>query len=99
MQYFNIHTHTVRCNHAVGTDEEYVTAAINNGLKLLGFSDHVPFNFPVDTYDRMKQTLNIWKLSLDHSRQVSWTNLKMKGIKLLSLPLEQALWMKNLNNQ
>jgi Histidinol phosphatase and related hydrolases of the PHP family len=36
----NWHTHTSRCGHAVGTDEEYVQAAIQGGLKTLGFSDH-----------------------------------------------------------
>ena len=42
MQKFNYHTHTYRCLHANGTDEEYVVAAIKAGLKVLGFSDHVP---------------------------------------------------------
>lgn len=35
------HTHTYRCGHAVGTDEEYVIEAIKAGIKILGFSDHV----------------------------------------------------------
>src|SRR5574344_1977740 len=35
------HTHTSRCGHAIGTDEEYVLHAIDNGFKNLGFSDHV----------------------------------------------------------
>ena len=38
---YNYHTHTVRCHHAVGTDEEYVLAAIDAGIKVLGFADHV----------------------------------------------------------
>ncbi len=38
----NYHTHTVRCKHAVGTEREYIEAAIENGFKVLGFSDHVP---------------------------------------------------------
>lgn len=28
---FNLHTHTYRCHHAKGTDEEYVIKAIENG--------------------------------------------------------------------
>ncbi len=43
---FNLHTHTARCGHATGTEEEYVAAAIEAGLELLGFSDHTPYNFP-----------------------------------------------------
>ena len=37
----NYHTHTYRCNHANGSDEEYVLAAIKNNYKTLGFSDHM----------------------------------------------------------
>lgn len=43
---YNYHTHTTRCNHALGTDREYVEAAISAGLKQLGFSDHSPILFP-----------------------------------------------------
>lgn len=35
------HTHTYRCGHAVGEDEAYVLAAIESGIKVLGFTDHV----------------------------------------------------------
>lgn len=43
--YANYHTHTTRCNHATGTPREYIEAAIRNGTKILGFSDHVPYPF------------------------------------------------------
>jgi len=39
----NYHTHTKRCGHALGEDEEYVLYAIEAGIKELGFSDHIPF--------------------------------------------------------
>jgi len=38
----NYHTHTYRCLHADGTDEEYVQKAIAENVKILGFSDHAP---------------------------------------------------------
>lgn len=41
----NYHTHTARCGHAQGTDEEYVLAAISAGYDELGFSDHVPWPY------------------------------------------------------
>ena len=41
----NLHTHTTRCYHAEGTDEEYVLAAIEAGFDKLGFSDHTPFPY------------------------------------------------------
>lgn len=43
--YANYHTHSFLCHHATGTLEEYVQTAIKNGLKVLGFSDHVPMDF------------------------------------------------------
>ncbi len=43
---YNFHTHTARCHHASGTDEEYVKAAIEGGITDMGFSDHIPFLFP-----------------------------------------------------
>lgn len=42
---YNYHTHTFRCFHARGTDEEYVKAAIKAGFDEIGFSDHSPWNF------------------------------------------------------
>lgn len=54
MQNFNLHTHTTRCFHAVGSDEEYVLAAIKNGIKILGFSDHCPMDQYTVYKDRMK---------------------------------------------
>ena len=40
---YNYHTHTERCSHATGTEEEYIKRAIENGVKYMGFSDHFPF--------------------------------------------------------
>ena len=36
----NYHTHTYRCGHADGEDEQYVQEALGMGLSELGFSDH-----------------------------------------------------------
>lgn len=41
----NYHTHTHRCNHAVGEDREYVESAIRAGMKVIGFADHCPWDF------------------------------------------------------
>jgi histidinol-phosphatase (PHP family) len=41
----NYHTHTARCHHAQGTEREYIEAAIQRGLTVLGFSDHAPHFF------------------------------------------------------
>lgn len=38
----NYHTHTFRCGHATGKEEEYIKRAIECGIKIMGFSDHAP---------------------------------------------------------
>ena len=50
----NFHTHTYRCNHALGTDREYVEAAVARGLEVLGFSDHSPYIFPEGYYSNFR---------------------------------------------
>ena len=41
----NYHTHTSRCGHAEGTDEQYVRAALSQKFDVLGISDHVPWPY------------------------------------------------------
>lgn len=42
---YNYHTHTYRCGHAFGTEREYIEKCISLGIKVLGFSDHILFEF------------------------------------------------------
>ncbi len=44
----NYHTHTFRCMHAVGSDEDYVRSAVRGGYRELGFSDHTPWLYKSD---------------------------------------------------
>lgn len=39
----NFHTHTKRCRHASGSEEDYIKSALLNRLSILGFSDHAPY--------------------------------------------------------
>ena len=48
----DLHNHTPLCNHAEGSISQYVEAAIKNGVKYFGFSDHAPMDF--DPKYRMK---------------------------------------------
>lgn len=41
----NYHAHTFRCQHATGTEREYIEAAIDMGIREFGFSDHIPCPF------------------------------------------------------
>lgn len=54
----NYHTHTWRCNHAAGTEREYVENALEAGLEILGFSDHSPYIFPGDYYSFFRMRLD-----------------------------------------
>ena len=54
----NYHTHTARCGHAVGADEEYVKAAIAAGMQVLGFSDHIPWPDQVPPRDTLHMRMN-----------------------------------------
>ena len=40
----NYHTHTSRCGHAIGKDEDYVRNAVQAGIQVLGFSDHAAYH-------------------------------------------------------
>jgi histidinol-phosphatase (PHP family) len=38
----DLHTHHQRCGHATGSLRDYVEAALDSGVKVLGLSDHTP---------------------------------------------------------
>ena len=50
----NYHTHTHRCNHAIGREEEYVQEALKAGLQILGWADHTPYLFPNGYYSHFR---------------------------------------------
>ena len=50
----NYHTHTPLCRHASGTVAEHAQAAYDNGLRILGISDHTPYWFPEGYYTHMR---------------------------------------------
>ena len=54
----NYHTHTTRCKHATGTEREYIEAAIANGIRILGFSDHTPYTFDENHQHGMRMSMN-----------------------------------------
>lgn len=42
---YDLHNHTTRCNHAVGTMDEYIEQAIKRGIDGFGFACHAPMEF------------------------------------------------------
>ncbi|QWC00699.1 histidinol-phosphatase [Mycoplasmatota bacterium] len=49
----NYHTHCHLCKHAIGTVEDYVIKAIENGFQAIGISDHAPLDFLEERSVRM----------------------------------------------
>ena len=50
----NYHTHTHRCNHAIGREEDYVKEALKAGMKILGWADHTPYTFTGGYYSHFR---------------------------------------------
>ena len=89
----NYHAHTTRCNHAFGTEKEYVEAAIQRGLRIFGFSDHTPQYFPGDYYTHMR--MRPYEL-LDYCAEVRKLQSEYRGQIEIPLGLEveyyPAIW-------
>lgn len=56
--FVNYHSHTTRCMHAVGTEEEYVLQAIEAGMDVLGFADHSPWPYQSDFVADMRMHIS-----------------------------------------
>ncbi len=41
----DLHNHTVRCNHATGSMEDYIRKAVELNIDIYGFSEHAPMEF------------------------------------------------------
>lgn len=54
----NYHTHTWRCQHAAGTEEQYILRAINAGFTTLGFADHSPWPYKSDFVADMRMHIS-----------------------------------------
>ena len=50
----NYHTHTMRCHHAIDTEEDYIKSAIQAGYTELGFSDHTPWRYASHFHSSMR---------------------------------------------
>jgi histidinol-phosphatase (PHP family) len=44
----DLHNHTILCNHATGSVDDYVQAAIECGVSVYGFSDHAPMDYDLE---------------------------------------------------
>ena len=54
----NLHSHTVRCMHASGTEEEFILQAIASGMDCIGFADHSPWPYKSDFVADMRMRVS-----------------------------------------
>ncbi len=94
----NYHTHTNRCFHAYGTDEEYVMHAIEGGYQTLGFSDHTPWPFPKHYVSRMRMGIDMlqnYLTSLQELKERYSSQIEIKiGLECEYFP-EYIHWLRD----
>jgi histidinol-phosphatase (PHP family) len=81
----NYHTHTMRCKHAFGTDEEYVLEAIKHGYKTLAFTDHSPW--PLHPFELASIRMDISELA-EYADSIQLLKKKYKDEIDIKLGLE-----------
>ncbi|MBO6047130.1 MAG: histidinol-phosphatase [Erysipelotrichaceae bacterium] len=93
----NYHTHTMRCQHAIGTEIDFIEAAIKAGYTTLGFSDHSPWHYESGfrPYMRMMESqLEDYVMTLRHLRDVYKDKIEIKiGLECEYFP-DKLDWLK-----
>lgn len=93
----NYHTHTTRCHHATGSDEEFVLSAIKGGYEELGFSDHTPWKYHTDYVSDIRmlpEELPEYVESLRHLQKKYKDRISIKiGLECEYFP-EYLYWLK-----
>ena len=85
MKKTNFHTHTKRCMHACGSDEDYVLAAIKSGYDVLGFSDHTPWNYETDFVAHMRMRLDQAQAYFDSIASLKEKYNDRNGVNLIAV--------------
>ena len=98
----NYHTHTYRCKHALGSDEDYVKQALTAGFTIWGFSDHTPWPLhPIETsYYRMEtEELPGYLKSINNLKVKYQNQIKIYiGLEAEYFP-DRLDWLKKLKEQ
>jgi len=87
----NFHTHTTRCKHAIGTDEDFVKAALDGGFDMLGFADHAPWAFDTDYVSHCRMAADLWP---EYKQSVLALKEKYQGQISIHLGLECEYYEK-----
>ena len=87
----DLHNHTPLCNHAEGSIDEYINAAIAKGTQIFGFSDHAPMDF--DPEYRMKfEDMKQYEEDVVKAKK----DIKKKSLSysLTKLTILKGIWMR-----
>lgn len=80
MQKYNLHTHSFYCGHGKGSIREYAEEALEKGLGLLGFTEHLPF--PDDKLSRTRMPYSAKKEYEEDVKRVR-DEYREKGLEIL----------------
>jgi len=96
----NYHTHTLRCKHAKGTELDYLKEALEQGLSILGFSDHAPYpddkysHYCMDFSELTDYIRTLDELKSEYQRQITI----YKGLEIEYSPFDYAYYEKLLGH-
>ena len=78
----DLHNHTILCNHAVDSMDEYIKEAIKNGISIYGFSDHAPMNYD-EKYRMSFEEMDIYEKWIDSLKEKYKDKIKiLKGYEV-----------------
>jgi len=78
----DLHNHTILCNHANDSMDEYIKKAIKKGIKIYGFSDHAPMNYD-EKYRMSFDEMNIYENWIDKVKEKYQDKIKiLKGYEV-----------------
>lgn len=95
----NYHTHTIRCQHAKGSDEDYVLSAIKGQFDELGFSDHTPWKYQTKYVSPIRMTIDQLQDYVDSVKTLAdkyKDKIKIRlGLECEYFP-DYIYWLKNM---
>jgi len=78
----DLHNHTILCNHAVDSMDEFIQKAITKGIKIYGFSDHAPMNYD-EKYRMSFEDMDIYENWIDSLKEKYKDKIKiLKGYEV-----------------
>jgi len=78
----DLHNHTILCNHAEDSMDEYIQNAIKKGIKIYGFTDHAPMNYD-EKYRMNFEEMDIYEKWIDSLKEKYKDKIKiLKGYEV-----------------